>query len=304
MTLAAPVRHALCDRLQRVADVVAFVDERLEKLVDLLALDVVKRFDRAGTHLLVQDAEAGIEVVVRLTFDAIDLLAQAEDLPVLPPDVAEKRHGLFDGGGAAQHRADHEMHLLGKVPQLEQLDGLGEILDQVHHVVEIVAEPEDVFPVDGRIEGAVRGDEDLAGRGVRLRLDAADGGHRLLHRLGTLDEAAQRLRRRQDGFRLAAEELGEIRLGGHETAKEVERHGRSPVAENCLQWSRISAAVKAPSAVAFGMSLRASALLRRTWPKSGPPSEVSPGSAARAALVRRQAALGREPVDRVGEIAG
>src|SRR4030095_10778485 len=77
----APSRSCVLrrDRLDRVGDVVALVDDALDDLLDLLAVDVAKRIDRTGLELRAQASESLVERRVGSVLDRTDFLAERDD---------------------------------------------------------------------------------------------------------------------------------------------------------------------------------------------------------------------------------
>src|SRR5689334_2892139 len=189
------------DRLDHVRHVVALVDDALDQLVELLAIDVADRIERAAAEIGADARESGVEGLVGALLEVTDALAQREDHPVVARDRVEMRHHLHQQLRAFHHRVDHRLHLLRERGDRVTLDALCRVFDQVDDVVEVMRQPQDVLAVDRRVERAVGAD------------------------LPARHHVAQLPRGFVDSFRLLAEFRRERALHWHQAAEQVEGHG-------------------------------------------------------------------------------
>src|SRR5690242_195764 len=214
------------DRLDHVRHVVALVDDALDQLVQLLAIDVADRIERAAAEIGADARESGVEGLVGALLEVTDALAQREDHPVVARDRVEMRHHLHQQLRAFHHRVDHRLHLLCERGDRVTLDALCRVFDQVDDVVEVMRQPQDVLAVDRRVERAVGADDDLARDVVGAAFDRADRRDVLVGAdLLAVHHVAQLLRGFVDAFRLLAELRRERALHWHQAAEQVEGHG-------------------------------------------------------------------------------
>src|SRR5689334_16183381 len=124
-TRREPLHVLRRDRLDDVRDVVALVDDALDKLVELLAIEIADGVERAAAELDADAREPRIERFVGGFLDVPDALAQREDRLVIAGDRVEMRHHLLQQIGAFDDRIDHRLHFLGEGGDRIALNPLG-----------------------------------------------------------------------------------------------------------------------------------------------------------------------------------
>ena len=190
------------DGLNGVGDVVALVDDVLDELVELLAIDVadvstspVRSCARSCASAWSKDSSAR---------PSIWPISSHSAKMALWSFATESRNGMtLRRSSALSTIASAIDHISGGNSRtLVALDPLGGVLDEVDGVVQQVGEHEDVLAIDRRIERAVGGDEHPLRHVVGSHFDGANGRDVLLRVDVVHDHLPQFQRRFEDALRL------------------------------------------------------------------------------------------------------
>src|SRR5688500_9588928 len=203
------------DPLDHVGRILARIDGVLEEGVDLLPLD---HLDGIGSVI-------GEEVRDRLAADAIALVLEPMDLDPMRRDVLEALELLEctdqllallhdDLGLLVRHRC--------RLLDLVEDAGVGDLLDEVEHVVQAADQLVDVLAVERRDEGVLELLADVVADGVAAALRVPELARQALTLLVGTEELLEHPGSRQDVLTVLDEELEELLLAWNEG----KAHGR------------------------------------------------------------------------------